>query len=304
MLLFREIASVDGVPISLREAESRRARLFNGPSGKLVHETNARLREQYLHVIRQIAEEMVIARFMEGKGAGLSAEELEAEEDLIRDDYPPGAFEQTLLEAGINLDLWREQLRRALLVRKYIAAEVRPQVMPAPEAIHGYYNIHNEEFIIPEQWHFFHIFGLDKAEVESARKAFLASRNATNIQKIYMVTIRNVRVGGDMLPQELSTELADLAIWDATRVKPQERGFSSVVLLEKTPRTPLDAASVTARIEQILTEDTLAAVYRQKVEKLMRKTKIRIADVLLRPVEESAEKAGLPESASAEAGSE
>ncbi|MDR1360347.1 MAG: peptidyl-prolyl cis-trans isomerase [Deltaproteobacteria bacterium] len=302
--LFKEIASVDGTPISLREAESRRARLFNGPSGQIIPETNEHLREQYLYVIRQIAEEMVISRFMEDKGAGLNEGELEAEEEIIRNDYPPGAFEQTLLEEGINLDLWRGQLRRMLLVRKYIAAEVRPQVMPTPEAIQDYYSKHDQEFIIPEQWHFFQIFGLDKTEAESARKAFLTNKNATEIQKRYMVTIREVRADGDTLPKNLAKELADLAPWTATPVKPYEQGFSSVVLLGKTPRTPLDAASVTARIEQILTEDTLAAVYEQKVDKLMSKAKVFIADALLRPDGEIPENAARPANASSGAKAE
>jgi hypothetical protein len=293
-LLSREIASVDGVPVIFREVESRRARLFSGPSGQIFHETNARLREQYLHVIRQIAEEILVSRFMENKGADLAAGELEAEEELIRGDYPPGAFEHMLLEEGISLDLWRGQLRRMLLVRKYIASEVRPQVMPTPEAIQEYYNSHSGEFVIPEQWHFFQISGLDRAAVESARKAFLANRNATTVQKLHRVTIHEVRAGTDMLPKELSKELSTLSVWNATQVKPQEQGFSSLVLLEKTPQTPLDAASVTARIEQILTEDTLAAAYGQMVEKLMLKAKVRIADALLQPGDETTGKAGPP----------
>jgi hypothetical protein len=293
-LLSREVASVDGSPITFREAESRRARLFSGFSVQAAQETNALLREQYLYVISQIVDEMLIARFMEDKGAGLADGELEAEEAIIRDDYPPGAFERMLLEEGINLDLWRGQLRRMLLVRKFVAAEVRAQVMPTPEAIQEYYNHHSGEFIAPEQWHFFQISGLDKAEVEAARKIFLANRNATAVQKLHMVTIREVRAKGDMLPKNLGEELANLAVWDATSVKPYERGFSSVVLLGKTPQTPLDAASVTTRIEQILTEDTQAAVYGQMADKLRQKAKVRIADVLLRPGEATMEKTDPP----------
>jgi hypothetical protein len=293
-LVSREVASVDGIPITFREVESRRARLFNGLSVQGAHETDARLREQYLYVIRQIAEEILISRFMEDKGAGLAEGESEAEEDLIRRDYPPGAFEQMLLEEGINLDLWRGQLRRTLLVRKYIAMEIRPQVMPTPEAIQEYYNSHAAEFIIPEQWHFFHISGSDKTEVEAARKAFLANKNATDVQKRFLVTVREVRTGEDMLPEDLREEMATLAIWDSTRVKPYERGFSTLVLLERTPQTPLDAASVTARVEQILTEDTSAVVYGRMMEKLMHKAKVRIADALLRSGEEPVKSPNVP----------
>jgi hypothetical protein len=166
--------------------------------------------------------------------------------------------------------------------------------MPAPEEIQKYYNSHSEEFIIPEQWHFFQIFGLDKSEVESARQTFLMNKNATDVQKRHMVTIREIRTGGDMLPQNLQKELAPLAVWTATPVKAYEQGFSCVVLLGKTPPTPLDAASVTARIEQILTENTLAAAYRQRVEKLMHKAEVRIADTLLQPAEEGERTAGSP----------
>jgi hypothetical protein len=282
----REIASVDGVPITFREAESRRAHLFSNPSSIRSLETNAALREQYLYVIRQMVEEILITRFMERQGKDLSEGELEEEENLIRGDYPPGTFEQMLMDEGINLVQWRQQLRRMILVRKYIATEIRPRVIPAPEAIQEYYNSHSGEFVIPEQWHFLQISGTDKAEVEAARKALLADKNATKAQRLHLVTIREVQTGSDMLPEDIRRDLAKLAPWETTWVASPEKGFSVLVFLDKTPQAPLDAARVTARVEQILTENSLAEAYGEMVARLVKKAKVRIADVLLLPDKE------------------
>lgn len=287
-----EVASVNGQSITFREVEARRARLFSGISARVVTDNDEELRRQYLYVLRQMIEEKVICQYMEKKGLDLELGSLEAEEERIRGDYPPGAFEQMLLEEGINLDSWRADLRRTLLVRKYVDTVLQPEIVPTPEEIQEYYNTHAEEFIIPEQWRFIQISGLDKKEVESARNVFLAGKNATDVQQRFMVTVHDVQIPSAMLPEAFRKELGTLPPWSPVPVKLYEKEFLALILLEKTPQAALDAATVAARVERILTEDKLAGAYTQAVNKLVSKAQVYVAEQLLAPADEKVETGG------------
>ena len=282
-----EIASVNDEPITLREAEARRSRLFSGLSAQALPEDDETLRAQYIYVVRQLVEETVICQYMEKKGLNLEPGELEAEEARIRNDYPAGAFEQMRLEEGLDVDLWRAGLRRSLLVRKYVNTVLRSEIQPAPEKIIEYYNSHADEFIVPEQWHFIQISGLDRKEVESARNAFLAAKNATDVQKRFMVAVNDVQAGADMLPEAFRKELAGLTPWGQAPVKPYEKEFRALVLLENIPQQQLDPTTATERVERILMEDALADAYAQSVSRLVSKAKVRVADALLYPSADS-----------------
>lgn len=289
-----EVAFVNGQSITFREMETRRARLFSGLSAQVKTLDDEALRRQYLYVVNQIIEEMVICQYMEKKGFNLEPGEVEAEEERIRRDYPDGAFEQMLLEEDINLDTWRDELHRGLMVRKYINAILWPEVIPSPEEMLLYYNEHKAEFIIPEQWHFIQISGVDKKEVEAARDALLSSKDAETVQKRFMVTIHDIQTASEMLPEDFRRQLAKLTPWSKSPVSAHEKEFRTWILLEKIPQAPLDAASITARVERILSEDKLAQAYTQAVDKLVSKAKVRIADSLLYSAAERAEKNSPP----------
>ena len=276
-----DIASVNGEGISFREVEARRVNQFTGlsPQGKTFNDES--LQEQYRYIVQQIAEELIICQFMEKKDMSLDPGVLEAEEKTIRDDYPDGSFEDMLVSDGINIDLWRESLRRRLMINLFLTQVLRPEITITSEEVQQYYTEHSSEFVIPEQWHFMQITGLDKKEVESARNNFLASKNATAVQKEFPVTMHDIRMGKDRLPDAVNKELAPLAPWKSAPVKPFENEFRVFVLMEKVPSTMLDAAEMYKRVEQALAEDKLQSVYADWMSKRLLKADIRLAPALL-----------------------
>lgn len=286
-----EVASVNGQSITFREIETRRARLFSGLSAQVKPLDDEILRTQYLYVLSQIIEELVVCQYMEKKGFSLDPGEPEAEEERIRRDYPEGAFEQMLLEEDINLDTWRDELYRSLMVKKYINTVLRPEIMPSPEEMLWYYNEHKAEFMIPEQWHFIQISGMDKQEVEFARDALISSKDPETVQKRFMVTIHDIKTASEMLPEDFRRQLAKLSPWSKSPVSTHEKEFRTWILLDKIPQMPLDAASITARVERVLSEDKLAQAYTQAVNKLVSKARVHIADGLLYSAAERVERA-------------
>lgn len=81
-------------------------------------------------ILRQRARELGIA---------VSPAELEAAVDGVKADYPPGVFEQTLVEAALPFHAWKQRLRSRLLMEKLVDIELRPHVSISAADITAYY---------------------------------------------------------------------------------------------------------------------------------------------------------------------
>jgi hypothetical protein len=276
-----DVASVNGQSISLREVEARRVSLFARRSPGDSDPDDAALQVQYRHVVRQIVEEIVVCQYMRDKGFKLSPEALEAEEERIRDDYPKGEFEQMLLEEGVNEDIWRQGIRRRLIMEQFITQELRPQISITTAEVEQYYRSRSQDFVIPEQWHFLQIMGMDGREVEAARERLIRGGNPVAAQREFLVTIHDIRMAKELLPESLSRELEALAPGQGTKVKAHEEMFRAFVMVEKLPPAPLDAATISQRVEQAIAEEKMRAVYARWIEDRMARTDIRVASELL-----------------------
>ena len=295
------VASVNGQAISFREIESRRINRFSGRSPEAKAWSEAELQAQYRYIVNQIIEELVICQYMKSKKFVLEAGQLDTEEKLIRDDYPEKAFEQMLSEEGINLEEWREVLHRHLMVRKFLLQVLRPEISITPEEVQQYFTEHSADFLVPEQWHFIQITGPDKKTVEKARNSIIVSKNASEVQKEFLVSIHDIHMGIDRLPGDLRAELALLGLWKSSPVKAVDDGFRVLVLIEKMPAVMLEAAEIAKRVEQALAEEKMRAQYTAWMKKRIAGADIRLAPLLLvekLPAAESASDTSLSRNAS------
>ena len=273
-------ATVDGQTITFRDLEARRSVLFSGRSPRSVSFDDTELRRQYRYILGQMIEELLICQYMENNGLTLEEGQLAAEEKRIRNDYPPGAFEAMLLELAVDEDRWREGIYRRLMVEQFIAHVLRPEISISAEEVQAYYREHSAEFVIPEQWHFLQLAGNDKSEVEKAAKRLVAGKNAALVQKEFLVTIHDIKMGADMLPQDLLDDLSPLQPWQSSPVRSVDDGFRVFVFVEKTPSAMLDAAEMSKRVEQALAEEKARSVYEKWIQKHLRKADIRLAPPL------------------------
>jgi hypothetical protein len=235
------------------------------------------MHEQYTYVVNQIIEELLVCQYMESKKILLEPGALDAEEKFIRNDYPNEIFEQTLIEEGINLEEWREILRRRLVLKQFLTQVLRPEITITSDEVHQYFTAHSSDFFIPEQWHFILISGLDKKTVENARNSFIVNKNTTAVQKEFLISVHDVRMGKDRLPDDLHKELAPLGVWKGAPVKAAADGFRTVVLIEKIPATMLEASEMAKRVEDALVEEKMRDHYAAWVTRQLSKANIRIA---------------------------
>lgn len=98
---------------------------------------------ELLQARRQLLDEMTCDLILRQRsrelGITVSPGELEAAVNAVKDDYPPGVFEQTFVESALPFEAWKRSLGRRLLMDKLVEAEVRPHVTVSAEDLAAYY---------------------------------------------------------------------------------------------------------------------------------------------------------------------
>lgn len=270
-------ATVDGQIITLQELEGRRAELFSGRSPESAAVDDSVLLAQYRYVLAGLIEEQVICRFMEKRGLAASDATVDAEERRVRADYPEGGFEEMLISEGLAFDTWRRGLYRKLTVEAFLHHVLRPEVSISADEVQDYYLAHSDEFMLAEQWHFLQITGRERQDVSAALAALAAGREAEAVQKEFPVSIHDIRMGVDLLPEDVSRVLAPLKAGEASKILAQGKDLRAWVLLEKIPALLLDPAEISRRVELVLAEEKMRAVYAAWITKQKSKADIRIA---------------------------
>lgn len=96
-------------------------------------------------LLKQLTEELILARRAQEIGITVSDEELNKAVSNVTEDYPEGAFEQSLLENAIPFDTWKMRLKTGLLTEKVIERELLEKVVISPEEAAAYYRKYQPE---------------------------------------------------------------------------------------------------------------------------------------------------------------
>lgn len=102
----------------------------------------AALQEARQQLLNEISIELVMLNRAEEVGISVSDAELDAAITAIQADYPPGVFEQTLIEAAVPFEIWKQRMQSRLLMEKLVHAELGPQVAITPMEVAAYYDQH------------------------------------------------------------------------------------------------------------------------------------------------------------------
>ncbi|MDR2668456.1 MAG: peptidylprolyl isomerase [Desulfovibrio sp.] len=275
-----DVAEVDGQGISFSELESARISLFTGFSPNAPEPDEATLLSQYRYVLGRIIEEAAVCRYMEQNGFALAPDALEEEERRIRADYPEGAFDDMLIRSGLEIDDWRRALYRCLSVEQFLSKVLRPEITITADEVQQYYLAHTEEFVVPELWHFLRILGRDIKAVEAARADLAAGTEAAEARQKHLVTIQDINMSIDLVPEELAAALAPLAPGKASKVIKSGQEYTALVLLTKTPPSVLDPAEISQRVERALSEEKMRSIYEDWLRKRLKSVKVRITPAL------------------------
>ncbi|MGD8366868.1 MAG: SurA N-terminal domain-containing protein [Desulfobacterales bacterium] len=95
-----------------------------------------------LRVLREMTEALILRQRARELGLSVSETEVDQAEKAIRDDYPEGTFEETLLENAVSYADWREQLKSRLLNQKVIAQDLESRIQISAKDVADYYRDH------------------------------------------------------------------------------------------------------------------------------------------------------------------
>jgi len=97
------------------------------------------LREAQLRLLNELILEVILLERADEIGISVTDSELEKAVAAIKSDYPPGEFEETLLEFAVSYDTWESRLKTRLTMEKVIEKELENRITITPEDIAEYY---------------------------------------------------------------------------------------------------------------------------------------------------------------------
>ena len=274
------VARVDGRPIYLSQLEFQHdmMHLEIAASAPSV----ATLRKEYGEVLGQLIMLELVAAEMESRDLQPTDDEVREAEAKIRADYPPGAFEQILVEEYIDLDSWRRQLRAHLTLERFFQQVLRPQVRIEFSEAEDYYRNHPQEFSLPPRVRLALILAPERETVEKALEEYRRKRDAEAlVANQGPATVRELTMREGQMPDQWRDALAKLQPGQNTSILHDDSGYKSLVLLERLPASVLSAPQAYPLIEQALAEVKLQDAFEKWLSAKLIAAKIAVSARLL-----------------------
>jgi hypothetical protein len=97
------------------------------------------IKELRMQVLEQLIETLVIQERAKEMQIDIPEADLEKAISRIRDDYPEGEFEKTLLESSITFDSWKKAFKSRLLLELVVEKDITRKIRIRPEDVAEYY---------------------------------------------------------------------------------------------------------------------------------------------------------------------
>lgn len=290
------IATVNGSPITLHLLEGlydineKGVLLASAPSVGL-------LQKQYVATLGTLIVHELIVQELGKRGLSVSDAQLEAEEALVRSNYPPGKFEEILGEAFLDLDIWRELVRQRLAVRLFREKVLRPRLTVSQQEIEAEYAASEDLINQPEKVKILWFEDVDRERLTSRRTSWINSKKAAGAPAVGAgkgepseadeqwneLEEEVLCVSTDRLPAFLRKDLAALKPGEATPIRHESGMYAFAVLQGRLPRRRLGFAEVYPFLEASLVERKEAAVYDAWLAEALSHADIRVA-ARLKPI--------------------
>ncbi len=276
-----EVARINGRVITLPQLEAMQSSAFpDWPATSAVDQEA--LRRQYNPALMNLLALELVKQQLEKKKLSVTDAQVLAEEDNIRADYPPGAFEALLVNEGIDRESWRFLLRNKLSLQHFLEKILRPGITIASDEATEYYRSHEAEFVRPPWAHFILVSGLRKAQVERGRRRLAETNDPALVQAEFPdLAVRSVRMDKKRLFPEFVAELARLQPGQISPAVRADKEFHALMLIEATEERRLSPTEAYPLIEKTLLEEKLHAAYNAWLQGRFAKADVRVSRHLL-----------------------
>lgn len=276
-----EVASVNGRPITLAQVTAlRNSTYFDWVSSPLADIDV--MRQQYGDALTNLIAVELVKQQLEKKKMAVTDQEVAAEENIIRADYPPGGFEDMLASEAIDLENWRFLLRNYLSVQRFLDKILRPEIVISPDEAAAYLRANRKDFIRPPWAYFFLISGADDNAVAACGNELMKDGDPLEVQKDNPdVVIRTVRMDIKRLLPVFSEQIAKMQPGDLSPVLDAEDGYHQILLLQTLPEREPTPDEAYLQIEEILITGKLHEAYNAWIMGRLQKSTINISRQLL-----------------------
>jgi len=277
------VAEVDGAPVVLKDVKNEILSM-RGYTPSL--EARGPSRGEVSEAVRRAIERTVVLREGRRRGVTLPAGFLEEEVMRFRADFPPGGLEKALLQAGMEPDAWREQLRNSLLYRRSADAIAAAGATVTPQEVEAAFR--KERSPVPERVRV-RQYLFDSAERAAvAREKLQAGRLVGGVAGD--PSVEGVDLGffrRDELPPEIPAGVFDLPEGGVSEPVPGEDVTSLFQVTRREAAGEQTLGSEEARIRESILAARKEAAFRRWLAKATAGVKVKVhAELLQKLVEE------------------
>lgn len=276
-----QVATVNGSPITLDQVTALRNSTYFDLASSPALDLEV-MREQYGDALANLIAVELVKQYLAKKKLSVTREEVLAEENLIRADYSPGAFDSLLVDEAIDLEAWRFLLHDHLSVQRFLDKIIRPDIAITPEEADAYLRSHPGEFVRPPWAYFFLITGSNPEDVTACTKDLDIASDPVLVQERHSgVAIRTVRLDVNRLDPAFAKAVAGMFPGDISPVIQLNGEYHRVLLLERLPERQADPEEAYLQIERILVREKMQVAYNEWVKKQLQKATIKISSQFL-----------------------
>lgn len=248
-------------------------------------------KEVFHALLERIVDTYLILEYGREKGMDVSQEELETKVKEIRRDYPQKAFQEIFLERYIDVDEWKEALRRQILVRK-ILKSVSEGITPIPvQDIKAYFDTHQDEFKTPPMIKFRQIILGSRAEAEEMRSLLKEGADMGELARKHS-SISSLQTANEAvwIPEEamekvIAEAIFSLPVGETSRVVETSYGFHIFEVIDKRPGGHKSLPEAMPEIESRLYYEKESAFCREWLKGLRNRFPVRTNQEILKTME-------------------
>jgi peptidyl-prolyl cis-trans isomerase C len=233
--------------------------------------------------------------FQEGTRQGYTADQelIDQEYELVRANFADQEqFEQALSQAGYTKQSLKDEIRRNIIISKYIEETVAPSVSVSEQEMQEYYDEHPEVFTQPEQVKASHIImTVEDPEDEAAKKQALS--RITEVQKRveagedFAELARETSEGpsaargGDLgffqrgqMVKEFEEKAFSLEPGEVSDIVETQYGYHIIKVMDRRPEMKVPFQDVRDQIANYMRQNRSMDILDSRVEKLREKASI------------------------------
>ncbi len=254
------------------------------------------LYEKRNEVLNQLIDETLIDQVVRKKGISVSSSEIDNAIERIKsmNYYTDEDLRDSLKVAGMDMQTYRDEIRRQILRSKMVNREVKASIVITDSEIRDYYENHPEKYKGATEYHLKNIFipyadGYNPDSESASRKKIVDAMTELNNGQVFETVARkysesaNAVDGGDLgnfaindLQKELQPVIKNLAIGEASPIIETEQGFQIFHLEEivKAPDKPFDM--VAEKLRDVLYRQAVDKKFEEWLSSLREESHIRI----------------------------